>query len=258
MRVLVVEDDSALAVFLQKGLMLEGHVVERVGDGRSAVEAAALQPPDLVILDLGLPERDGTEVLGLLRSELPGSVVMVLTGRSDMQERVRCLDLGADDFMLKPFSFHELMARCRALLRRRDRFSDPMLRFGGVALNRMERTVTCEGESIELTVKEFALLEALMLRRGACCSRTELLNEIWHSNAETATNVVDVYITYLRKKLAGDRTENDRWTSPIETVRGLGYRMRDRRRVPRDAGPGQALPITERVIRRAAVLKYQA
>jgi DNA-binding response OmpR family regulator len=229
MRVLVVEDDPALAVFLQKGLMLEGHEVERVSDGDAAVEMAAQQSPDLVVLDLGLPCRDGIEVLEILRKDFPRSLVLVLTGRSDVQERVRCLDLGADDFVLKPFSFHELMARCRALLRRRDRFADPMLHFGGVDLNRMERTVSYGSVRVELTAKEFSLLEFLMLRRGASCSRAELISEVWHSNPEAGTNVVDVYITYLRKKLATAHPEDDVWASVIETVRGLGYRMRDRR-----------------------------
>jgi DNA-binding response OmpR family regulator len=233
MRILVVEDDPALAIFLQKGLMLQGHEVHRAGDGDAALEMAAQQEPDLVVLDLGLPRRDGVEVLETLRRELPSSLVMVLTGRSDVQERVRCLDLGADDFVLKPFSFHELMARCRALLRRRDRFADPMLRFGGVTLNRMEHAVSYEGVGVELTAKEFALLEFLMLRRGACCSRAELLIEVWHSTPGAGTNVVDVYITYLRKKLGVARPEDKVWTSVIETVRGLGYRIRDRRRIPR-------------------------
>ena len=238
MRVLVVEDDPALAVFLQKGLMLEGHEVERVSDGDAALEMAAQQAPDLVVLDLGLPRRDGTEVLEILRREFPGSLVLVLTGRNKVDERVRCLDLGADDFVLKPFSFHELMARCRALLRRRDRFADPMLRFGGVDLNRMERTVAYEGTRIELTAKEFALLEFLMLRRGASCSRAELLAEVWHSTTEAGTNVVDVYITYLRKKLTGAHADEEVWPSPIETVRGVGYRLRDRR-----FDPGKAAPV---------------
>lgn len=229
MRVLVVEDDPALAVFLQKGLMLEGHEVERAGDGESALEIAAQQAPDLVVLDLGLPCRDGSEVLAILRRDVPSSLVLVLTGRSAVQERVRCLDLGADDFVLKPFSFHELMARCRALLRRRDRFADPVLRFGGVDMNRMERTVSCNGMRVELTAKEFALFEFLMLRRGATCSRAELLSEIWHSTPEAGTNVVDVYITYLRKKLAAAHPVDGTWISVIETVRGLGYRVRDRR-----------------------------
>ncbi len=233
MRILIVEDDPALAVFLQKGLLLEGHEVDRAGDGDTALEMAAEKEPDLVVLDLGLPRRDGVEVLETLRREFPGSLVMVLTGRSDVQERVRCLDLGADDFVLKPFSFHELMARCRALLRRRDRFADPMLRFGGVALNRVEHTVSYRGAGVELTAKEFALLEFLMQRRGSTCSRAELLTEVWHSTPEAGTNVVDVYITYLRKKLAAANAEDDLWTSVIETVRGSGYRMRDRRSIPR-------------------------
>ncbi len=247
MRVLIVEDDPALATFLQKGLLLEGYEVDRAGDGQSALEAAAQQSPDLVVLDLGLPELDGTEVLEQLRNELPDSLVLVLTGRSEVQERVRCLDLGADDFMLKPFSFHELMARCRALLRRRDRFADPMLRFGGVALNRMERSVSYEGVRIEFTVKEFALLESLMLRRGACCTRAELLAEVWHSTAEAGTNVVDVYITYVRKKLAAAHPDEDRWISPIETVRGLGYRLRDKRRTPRTVASAVPHPVAGQI-----------
>jgi DNA-binding response OmpR family regulator len=237
MRVLVVEDDPALAVFLQKGLMLEGHDVDRAGDGETALDMAEQQAPDLVVLDLGLPRCDGTEVLESLRRSFPSSLVLVLTARSRVQERVHCLDLGADDFVLKPFSFHELMARCRALLRRRDRFADPMLRFGGVELNRMERGVSYQGIRVELTAKEFALLEFLMLRRGASCSRAELLTEVWHSTPEAGTNVVDVYITYLRKKLAAVHPDDNAWTSVIETVRGLGYRLRDRRSIPRIEAP---------------------
>ena len=238
MRALVVEDDPALAVFLQKGLMLEGHEVQRASDGDAALEMAAQEEPDLVVLDLGLPRRDGTEVLEILRRDFPSSLVLVLTGRSNVQERVRCLDLGADDFVLKPFSFHELMARCRALLRRRDRFADSMLRFGGVELNRMEHIVSYDGTRVELTAKEFALLEFLMLRRGASCSRAELLRQVWHATPEAGTNVVDVYITYLRKKFAAAQPDETVWNSPIETVRGLGYRLRDRRRVPRLEAPG--------------------
>ncbi len=233
MRILIVEDDPALAIFLQKGLMLQGHNVERAGDGDAALEMAAQQEPDLVVLDLGLPRRDGVEVLEILRREFSSTLIMVLTARADVQERVRCLDLGADDFVLKPFSLHELMARCRALLRRRDRFADPMLRFGGVTLNRMEHAVSYEGVSVELTAKEFALLEFLMLRRGASCSRAELLTEVWHSTPDAGTNVVDVYITYLRKKLGASHPEDKVWNSVIETVRGSGYRMRDRRTIPR-------------------------
>jgi DNA-binding response OmpR family regulator len=240
MRVLVVEDDSALAVFLQKGLMLEGHDVEWAADGEAALEMAAQQTPDLVVLDLGLPRRDGTEVLEIMRRSFQDVVILVLTGRSLVQERVRCLDLGADDFVLKPFSFHELMARCRALLRRRERFADPVLRFGGVELNRVERTVLYEGARVDLTVKEFALLEFMMLRRGASCSRAELLNGVWNSTPDASTNVVDVYVTYLRKKFAAAHPDKEAWNSAIETVRGSGYRLRDKRRVPRMEAPASA------------------
>ncbi|MDQ2840437.1 MAG: response regulator transcription factor [Acidobacteriota bacterium] len=253
MRVLVVEDDPALAVFVQKGLMLEGHEVDRASDGEAALEMVAQQAPDLVVLDLGLPCRDGTEVLEVLRVSFPSCLVLVLTGRNNVQERIRCLNLGADDFVLKPFSFHELMARCRALLRRRDRFADPMLRFGGLELNRMERTVFYGGNRVELTAKEFALLEFLMLRRGNSCSRAELLTEVWHSTPEAGTNVVDVYITYLRKKLSTAQPKDDVWPSVIETVRGLGYRMRDRRSVPR-----VDVPVTETQHLAAAQLACRA
>jgi DNA-binding response OmpR family regulator len=237
MRVLVVEDDRALGLFLQKGLMLEGHDVEWVGDGDTALELAAQQAPDLMVLDLGLPSRDGADVLELMRRDFQGTAVLVLTGRSQVQERVRCLDLGADDFVLKPFSFHELMARCRSLLRRRERFADPVLRFGGVEMNRMERTVRYEDAHIDLTTKEFSLMEFLMLRRGACCSRSELLTQVWHSTPEAGTNIVDVYVTYLRKKLAAAHPEDHSGDSAIETVRGSGYRMRDKRKIPRLENP---------------------
>jgi DNA-binding response OmpR family regulator len=237
MRVLVVEDDRSLGLFLQKGLTLEGHDVEWVGDGESALEMLAQQMPDLVVLDLGLPRCDGTGVLEVLREEFQGTGVLVLTGRGDVQERVRCLDLGADDFVLKPFSLHELMARCRALLRRRERSADAVVRFGGLEMNRMDRTVIYEGVNVDLTAKEFALLEFLMLRRGVCCSRSELLNQVWHSSADASTNIVDVYITYLRKKLSAAHSEDNTHASVIETVRGSGYRVRDRRKVPRLESP---------------------
>ncbi len=245
MRILVVEDEPALGVFLQKGLALEGHDVDWAADGDAALQMAAQQAPDLMVLDLGLPRRDGTEILEIMRRDFQSTVILVLTGRSQVQERVRCLDLGADDFVLKPFSFHELMARCRALLRRRERFADPVLRFGGIELDRMQRAVSCEGVRVDLTLKEFALLEFLMLRRGACCTRAELLSEVWHSTPDAGTNVVDVYVTYLRKKLAAAHPDNNPWNSAIETLRGSGYRLRDKRRVPRADAPVTANKVAQ-------------
>jgi DNA-binding response OmpR family regulator len=245
MHVLIVEDDQTLGIFLQKGLMLQGHDVELVGDGDAALELAAQQEPDLMVLDLGLPCRDGVEVLQTMRKDFPGTAILVLTGRSEVHERVRCLDLGADDFVLKPFSFHELMARCRALLRRRERFADPVVRFGGVEINRMDRTVGYEGIRIDLTTKEYTLMEFLVLNRGRCCSRAELLSQAWHSMPETDTNIIDVYINYLRKKLLASHPEEVRSESAIETVRGSGYRLRDKRKIPRLEAPTERPPFAE-------------
>lgn len=225
MRVLIVEDDVALGLFLQKGLKLEGHEVTCVGDGEAALAHAAEYRPDLIVLDLSLPKKDGTEVLTEMRGRFDETAVLVLTGRSQVEERVKCLNLGADDCLLKPFSFHELTARCRALLRRRDQFADPVLRHGNVELNRMERRVIRNGRLVELTVKEFALLEFLLLKRGQSCSRSELLREVWQMSPDAGTNVVDVYVNYLRKKLGAASVDGDQGCPVIETVRGEGYRM---------------------------------
>jgi DNA-binding response OmpR family regulator len=227
MQVLIVEDDVALGLFLEKGLKLEGHDVTRVMDGEAALEFVLTQRPDLMVLDLSLPKKDGVEVLEELAGQRGGTAVLVLTGRSMVEERVRCLNLGADDCLLKPFSFHELTARCRALLRRRERYADPTLRQGDVELNRMERRVMRAGHSVELTAKEFSLLEYLMQRAGRCVGRGELLREVWQMSPDAGTNVVDVYVNYLRKKLgAVTPGENGDGHSVIETVRGEGYRVR--------------------------------
>lgn len=225
MRVLVVEDDRALGLFLQKGLKLEGHEVDWVGDGETATERAAENPPDLMVLDLSLPKRDGTEVLAEVHARCPETSVLVLTGRSQVEERVQCLNGGADDCLLKPFSFHELSARCRAILRRKASTGDSVLRFGGIEMNRLERTVKREGIEVELTSKEFALLEFLLLRRGQCCERAELLREVWQMEPDSGTNVVDVYINYLRRKLAAAHPDGHSSVPVIETVRGAGYRL---------------------------------
>jgi DNA-binding response OmpR family regulator len=223
MRVLIVEDDSALGLFLQKGLMLEGHDVEWLGDGEAALERLMQHPPDLMVLDLSLPKKDGIEVLEAMLGRCDGMAVLVLTGRNEVEVRVRCLNLGADDCMLKPFSFYELRARCRALLRRREQFADPVLRYGGVELDRMQRRVVRNGLPVELTAKEFALLEYLLQRPGTCCSRAELLREVWQMSPETGTNIVDVYVNYLRRKLASVHPEGESAPVLIETVRGAGY-----------------------------------
>lgn len=231
MRILIVEDDAALGQFVSRGLKLEGHEVELVTDGKSGLDYALAHAPDLMVLDLSLPQKDGIQVLEEMHGRFSKTSVLVLTGRNGIEDRVKCLNLGADDCLLKPFSLSELTARCRALLRRREQFADPMVRVGDVELNRMERTVKRDGQLVELTGKEFALLEYLMLAGGRTCLRSDLLREVWQASPVAGTNVVDVYVNYLRKKLGaarmgprpqGRETEPDR---VIETVRGEGYAM---------------------------------
>jgi len=238
MRVLIVEDDAALGLFLTKGLKLDGHEVDLVGDGQTGLKHALENRPDLMVLDLSLPEKDGLQVLEEMHGRFAGTSVLVLTGRNGVEDRVKCLNLGADDCLLKPFSFSELTARCRALVRRREQYADPTLRVGGVELNRMDRRVTRDGKAIELTAKEFALLEYLMQARGRVCLRSDLLRDVWQAAPAAGTNVVDVYVNYLRKKLGAARSElyGDMFGPDrvIETVRGEGYMM---------AAPAEKLPV---------------
>ncbi len=247
--VLIVEDDSALGHFMVQGLKLDGHAVSVVEDGETALESVAKLSPDLMILDLGLPRMDGIDVLREMQERFHTTSVLVLTGRAGMEERVKCLELGADDVVLKPFSFHELRARLRALYRRRSQFEDRVLRFGDLVMDRGERRVSQAGHEVELTTTEFSLLESLMRRRGErVCSRTELLNEVWRmpSGSGTSrldTNIVEVYINYLRKKLgmgqSALRAARAGRRSVIRTVRGEGYLLDDRNAT---AGANDPLP----------------
>jgi len=217
MRLLIAEDDRALGQFLSRGLEADGHRVQVALDGGAAVEAFRADLPDLTILDLNLPVKDGEQVLDELRmvdAELP---VLVLTARQEVETRVRCLDKGADDLMTKPFSLHELRARCRALLRRK-REARLTLRAGDLELDRMEHTARRAGQEVSLTNKEFALLEHLMLNRGQCVSRVELLDSVWRMEPAQTTNIVDVYINYLRRKIKDPAPGR-----VIRTVRGQGY-----------------------------------
>ncbi|MGP8259479.1 MAG: response regulator transcription factor [Acidobacteriaceae bacterium] len=224
MRLLVVEDDRALGAFLKASLVTEGHRVEWVKDGEEALLRIVSDHPDLVLLDLSLPKLDGMEVLAEMRARQDDTSVLVLTGRSDPHVQVQCLDMGADDCLLKPFSFYELTARCRALLRRREQFADLVLHHGDLVLHRVEHTVARAGRAIELTAKEFALLEFLMLHRCECVPRSQLMAEVWQMPTDSGTNVVDVYINYLRRKLDAEGLHGGN-VGLIETVRGMGYRL---------------------------------
>jgi DNA-binding response OmpR family regulator len=217
MRLLIAEDDKALALFLSRGLEADGHRIHVVYDGGAAVEAFRDDSPDLTILDLNLPVKDGEAALEEIRALNADLPVLVLTARQEVGTRVRCLDLGADDLMTKPFSLHELRARCRALLRRK-RDAKLKLRAGDLELDRLDHTARRRGEEIVLTNKEFALLEHLMLSRGQCVTRVELLDSVWNMEPAQTTNIVDVYINYLRRKLKDPPPGQ-----LIRTVRGRGY-----------------------------------
>jgi len=221
MRILVVEDDTALASFLKKGLEAEHYAVDVAPDGEEARCAVGESDYDLVILDLNLPKLGGLEVLGSLRRKKPSLPVLVATGRSRVEDRVQSLDAGADDCLIKPFSFSELSARVRALLRRRPAVNGLLLKVADLELNRVERTVLRSGKRIELTSKEFGLLEYLLRNAGHRLTRNMIVEHVWNLSFDTGTNVVDVYINYLRKKV-------DEGFTPklIHTVRGVGYELR--------------------------------
>jgi DNA-binding response OmpR family regulator len=218
MRMLIADDDSALGVFLQRGFEAEGYRVQLVRDGAAAAEAFRDQCPDITILDLNLPKKDGERALHEMRNQDADLPILILTGRQDLQSRVQCLERGADDFVVKPFSFFELRARCKTLLRRNRCYNNTLLRSGDLEVNRMDRSVKRGSESVVLTNKEFALLEQLMLHRGNCLSRLDLLQRVWKQESSQTTNIVDVYVNYLRRKL-DDRPPG----SIIRTLHGKGY-----------------------------------
>jgi two-component system OmpR family response regulator len=228
-RVLVVEDERKMAGLLRRGLEEEGYAVDTAGDGQEALWLAAENTYDAVVLDVMLPDVDGFEVCRRLRDAGRWSPVLMLTARDAVPDRVSGLDAGADDYLTKPFSFTELLARLRALVRRGTTERPPVLRAGALTLDPATRRVARDDAPIELTAKEFALLEYFMRHRGEVLSRTRLIEHVWDFAYEGDSNVVDVYVRYLREKV--DRPFG---TDSIETVRGAGYRLKEE---PRDAGP---------------------
>lgn len=217
MRILIAEHEAALGMFVGRSLEKEDHTVTLVSDGPGAANAIASADYDLFLLDLDLPGEVGMRVLEVARTLGNGMRVLVLTAQAgELETRIACLEGGADDCLMKPFAMRELKARCRALVRRQD--GDAVLRCGGLELNRMQQSLECGEESIALSRREFGLLEYLMLHRGSCVSRATLLERVWSASDAGNTNVVDVYINYLRRKLGPSG-------SLIETVRGQGYRI---------------------------------
>src|SRR5271156_3993475 len=220
MRLLVAENDPALATFLQRGFDAEHYAVDLTRGGEEAKFMVQEREYDLAILDLNLPKPDCLDVLQKIRAHRQQMPILVLTNKGQLPDRVRVLDLGADDFLLKPFAFSELSARVRALLRRGGRGPETVFRVDDLELNRVEHTFTRGGRTIDLTPKEFALLEYLMRNAGQRVTRAQIIEHVWNLSFDTMTNVVDVYINYLRKKIDGAPERK-----LIHTVRGIGYEM---------------------------------
>jgi DNA-binding response OmpR family regulator len=219
-RVLLVEDDPKLAAAVARGLRVEGYAVDQVGDGEAALLQAAVYDYDAVILDIMLPGRDGLDVCRTLRDRECPVPVLMLTARGQVNDRVQGLDAGADDYLPKPFHLNELRARVRALVRRGPVRRAPRLTVGDLVVDTATHHIYRAGRGVELTAREFAVLEYLARHAGQVVSRTELLEHVWDANFEGSTNVVDVYVGYLRRKL-----ERPRQPTLIHTVRGVGFKL---------------------------------
>jgi DNA-binding response OmpR family regulator len=219
-RILIAEDDALISSFIEKGLRARGYSTQIVDDGEEATRLGLSEAFDLLILDMALPGREGFQVLQRMRAEGQRMPVIVLTGRPELRDAVQCLDDGADDYMTKPFRFEELLARVRARLRAPRTAEVAVLEVGGVRLDVRARRATVNGRVIDLTAREFALLELLMHNHDQVLTRSQILSHVWGYTAEPGTNVVNVYVSALRKKLGSDS---------IESVRGIGYCMRGRR-----------------------------
>lgn len=205
-----------LAAALDRGLRHAGYAVDVTGDGESALRQAAVWEYDAVVLDLMLPERDGLEVCALLRERECWAPVLILTARGQVEDRIRGLDAGADDYLAKPFDFGELLARLRALTRRAPSERPAAIEAGELRVDPASREVTLSGRRVELTAREFAVLEMLARNAGDVVSRTQLLDHVWDMNFEGSTNIVDQYVGALRRKLGA---------TLIQTVRGAGFRL---------------------------------
>jgi two-component system, OmpR family, response regulator len=221
MRLLLVEDDEKLARAVTRGLRHEGYAVDVSGDGDAALLQAAVWDYDAIVLDVMLPQRDGLAVCAALRERGCWAPVLMVTARDQVPDRVRGLDAGADDYLGKPFAFDELLARLRALLRRAPAERPARLEVGDLVVDPGTREVTRAGTPVELTAREFAVLEYLVRHAGQAVTRTRLLEHVWDENYIGATNVVDVYVGYLRKKL-----ERPFDRPLILTLRGVGWTLR--------------------------------
>ncbi len=215
-RILIAEDEERVAAFVEKGLRANGYTTTTVGDGPSAVSLARDDDFDLLILDLGLPGLDGLSVLRSLRGQGHRLPVLILSARDDVADKVAGLELGADDYVTKPFRFEELLARVRVRLRDEGTQEQTVLRVGGLSLDLRTRRATVDSRQVELSAREFAMLEVFLRHHDQVLSREQLLSHVWGYQHDPESNVVDVYVGYLRRKVGRDR---------IATVRGMGYAL---------------------------------
>jgi heavy metal response regulator len=218
MRLLVIEDEGKVASFIKKGLEEEGYAVDLAADGETGAAMACDGVHDLILLDINLPKKDGLAVLKELRQNKITAPVLLLTIRAAVEDRVIGLDTGADDYLTKPFAFQELLARVRALLRRGSAAEQPVITVADLKLDPARRLVYRGEEKIDLTSKEFTLLDYFMRNRDRVLTRTMIAEHVWDYSFDTSTNVIDVYVNYLRKKI-----DSDREPKLIQTVRGVGY-----------------------------------
>lgn len=222
MRILVVEDEKKLAGFIKRALVEDAHAVDVCHDGEEGAYLALSEDYDLVILDLLLPKKDGLTVLGELRARKAALPVLILSARAEVKDRVKGLDLGADDYLAKPFSLEELRARVRALLRRGSEGQTSVLKVGDVTMDLIRREVRRGKDVVRLTNREYSLLEYLMRNPDRVLTRTAIAEHVWDYNFDWESNVVDVFVNYLRKKLEGEGKPK-----LIHTVRGVGYMMKE-------------------------------
>jgi len=222
MRILIVEDEKKVAAFIKKGLEEETYAVDVAYDGEEGLVLALENQYDLVILDLMLPIIDGLEVLSRLRKNKVDTPILLLTAKDSVEDKVTGLNTGADDYLTKPFAFSELLARIRVLLRRGKAETKTVLKIDGLTLHLVSHKVSRNGEEIELTGKEYSLLEYFMRNQGKVLTRTMIAEHVWDYNFDTFTNVIDVYVNHLRKKI--DKNYPDKL---LHTLRGVGYIMKE-------------------------------
>ena len=221
MRILIVEDEKKVAGFIKKGLEEETYAVDVAYDGEEGFHLAAMNQYDMIILDLMLPKMDGLEVLTRLRDKKVSTPILLLTAKDAVDDKVTGLNKGADDYLTKPFAFSELLARIRSLLRRGQVETQTELKVGDLVLDMVSHKVSRDGEEIELTGKEYSLLEYFMRNEGKVLTRTMIAEHVWDYNFDTFTNVIDVYVNHLRKKI-----DKKYPAKLLHTLRGVGYVMR--------------------------------